>query len=357
MSKELEYPFHACATAQEAVKNADVVFTQTTGGEWVLEEDWLSPHATIIASGTDQPTKNELPPSVMSKAKFVTDITAQCSRVGELRSAIEAGVMTADDVHIEGAPTWTVKLAMVSFYNNVKKGLPAGSGVFVVCDATNGGPKAVLHENRYLTDLRAGAAGAVAVKHLAVKGAKSVAFIGTGVTAEAMARSSTTVHGFDQGFGYSRDMAKNSAFCDKMSKELGYDFTPCSSAEEAVKNADVVFTQTTGAEWVLEEDWLRPHATIIASGSDQPTKNEIPPAVMQKAQVVTDITAQCLRVGELRSAVEAGVMKETDVHAELGEVINGSKKGRSGEELIVCDLTGTGAQDAAIGSYVMKVLD
>ena len=89
----------------------------------------------------------------------------------------------------EGAPTWTVKLANVSFYNNVKKGLPAGSGVFVVCDATNGGPKAVLHENRYLTDLRTGSAGAVCVKHLAPN-AKSVAFIGTGVIAEAMARSS-----------------------------------------------------------------------------------------------------------------------------------------------------------------------
>jgi threonine dehydratase len=78
--------------------------------------------------------------------------------------------------YIEGAPTWTVKLANVSFYNNVKKGLPAGSGVFVVCDATNGGPKAVLHENRYLTDLRTGSAGAVCVKHLAPN-AKSVAFI------------------------------------------------------------------------------------------------------------------------------------------------------------------------------------
>ena len=64
--------------------------------------------------------------------------------------------------YIEGAPTWTVKLANVSFYNNVAKGLPAGSGVFVVCDAANGGPKAVLHENRYLTDMRTGAAGAVA---------------------------------------------------------------------------------------------------------------------------------------------------------------------------------------------------
>ena len=78
---------------------------------------------------------------------------------------------------------------------------------------------------------------------------------------------------------------------------------------------------------------------------------------MKKAKVVTDITAQCCRVGELRSAVEAGVMKETDVHAQLGEIIAGVKRGRVGKELIVCDLTGTGAQDAAIGSYVMDVLE
>jgi ornithine cyclodeaminase/alanine dehydrogenase-like protein (mu-crystallin family) len=481
MTKELGYPFYACATAEDAVRNADVVFTQTPGGEWVLEEQWLRPHATIIASGSDQPTKNEIPPEILMNAKVVTDITAQCSRVGELRSAIEAGLMTEANVHaeigqiisgeregrvgnerivcdltgtgaqdaaigsyvmevldgvrpgeaanadpskprlpapklydydtivskvkpnkeltesveaafaelakgkvdvplpmhigiaetaaagpgdchikggyIEGAPTWTVKLACVSFYKNVEKGLPAGSGVFVVCDATNGGPKAVLHENRYLTDMRTGAAGAVCVKHLAVKGAKSVAFIGTGVIAESMARSTATVYGFEQGYGYSRNIDKATAFCDKMQKELGYDFKACDSAEEAVRNADVVFTQTPGGEWVLDLAWLKPHATIIASGSDQPTKNEIPPEVMKKAKVITDITAQCVRVGEVRSAVAAGVMKESDVHAELGEIINGSKKGRQGKELIVCDLTGTGAQDAAIGSYVMNVLD
>ena len=482
MSAELGYPFFACATAEDAVRNADVVFTQTPGGEWVLEEEWLKPHATVIASGSDQPTKNEIPPAVLAKAKVVTDITAQCSRVGELRSAVESGAMTADDVHaelgdiisgaregrvgkelivcdltgtgaqdaaigsyvmdvlrdvtvgnkppqfdastprlpapklydydtivskvspsaalvgavedafaqlaqgkvdvplpmhigiaetdaagpgdchikggyIEGAPTWTVKLANVSFYNNVAKGLPAGSGVFVVCDATNGSPKAVLHENRYLTDLRTGAAGAVAVKHLAVKGAKTVAFIGTGVIAEAMAKATATVYGFEEGFAYSRDGVKSSAFCDKMSAELGYPFVSCPSAEEAVRNADVVFTQTPGGEWVLDLKWLRPHALVVASGSDQPTKNEIPPAVMKKAKVVTDITAQCSRVGELRSAIEAGVMKETDVHAEIGQIISGAARGRMGKELIVMDLTGTGAQDAAIGSYVMDVLD
>jgi threonine dehydratase len=259
--------------------------------------------------------------------------------------------------YIEGAPTWTVKLANVSFYKNVEKGLPAGSGVFVVCDAANGGPKAVLHENRYLTDLRTGAAGAVAVKHLAVKGAKSVAFIGTGVIAESMARSTATVFGFEEAFAYSRDVSKAQTFCDKMSEELGYPFAACGSAEDAVRAADVVFTQTPGGEWVLEESWLRPHALIVCSGSDQPTKNEIPPNVLKKAKVVTDITAQCARVGEVRSAIAAGVMTAEDVHAELGQIVSGKVKGRKGKELIVCDLTGTGAQDAAIGSYVMDVLD
>jgi len=258
--------------------------------------------------------------------------------------------------YIEGAPTWTVKLANVSFYNNVQRGLPAGSGVFVVCDAQTGGPLAVLHENRYLTDLRTGAAGAVAVKHLAKPGAKSVAFIGTGVIAEAMARSSACVHGFQEAYAYSRDPTKSSGFCRRMSAELGYGFTACATPEDAVRNADVVFTQTPGGAWVLQPEWLRPHALVVASGSDQPTKNELPPALLARAKVVCDLVNQCSRVGELRSALEAGVMTEADVHAELGEVVNGSKPGRAGDELIVCDLTGTGAQDAAIGSVAMDIL-
>jgi len=37
----------------------------------------------------------------------------------------------------------------------------------VVCDAVHGTPLGVFQENRYLTDLRTGAAGAIAVKHCA----------------------------------------------------------------------------------------------------------------------------------------------------------------------------------------------
>ena len=61
-------------------------------------------------------------------------------------------------------------------------------------------------------------------------------------------------------------------------------------------------------------------------------------------------------IGELRTAIEAGAMKESDVYAEIGEVVNGTKPGRVGDELIVVDLTGTGAQDAAIGQVAWETL-
>jgi len=72
--------------------------------------------------------------------------------------------------------------------------------------------------------------------------------------------------------------------------------------------------------------------------------------------MVCDLVRQCKSVGELRSAIAAGLMKETDVYAEIGEVVNGDKPGREGNELILVDLTGTGAQDAAIGQVAWDVL-
>jgi ornithine cyclodeaminase/alanine dehydrogenase-like protein (mu-crystallin family) len=258
--------------------------------------------------------------------------------------------------YVEGATTWTVKLANVSFYKNLKKGLPAGSGIFVVCDATNGFPLAVFQENRYLTDLRTGAAGAISVKYFASPKHTKVAFIGTGVIATAMAKATNVSHKFTEGYAYGLDEKQTTAFANELAKDLGYPIHVCKTAEEAVRAADVIFTQTPASKQVLQHSWLKPHATIIASGSDQPTKNELPSEVMAKSKFITDLTRQCARVGELRTALAEGQMKESDVYAEIGEVINGTKKGREGDELIVVDLTGTGAQDAAIGQVAWEVM-
>jgi ornithine cyclodeaminase/alanine dehydrogenase-like protein (mu-crystallin family) len=74
----------------------------------------------------------------------------------------------------------------------------------------------------------------------------------------AAAKATATVHGFEEAFAFAPSPKKSSAFCKKMSAELGYPFFACATAEDAVRNADVVFTQTPGGEWVLEQEWWGP---------------------------------------------------------------------------------------------------
>jgi len=247
-----------------------------------------------------------------------------------------------------------VKLACVSFYKNLSKGMPPGGGIFVTMNAETGAPLAVMQENRYLTDLRTGAAGAVSVKHLTKPSDTKIGFIGCGAIAKVMARATAVVRPGFRGYAYA--MAGADEFCAEMEEELGCKFTKVNSAQELCRTSNVIFTQTPGSSEVLHRSWLKPGTTIIASGSDQPTKQEIPVDVLANSKYVCDLVGQVSKVGELRSALAAGVMTTDDVHAELGDIVNGTKPGREGDEIIVCDLTGTGAQDAAIGQVAWQKL-
>lgn len=247
-----------------------------------------------------------------------------------------------------------MKLACVSFYKNAEKGLPAGSGVFIVVDAVTGAPLAVMQENRFMTDLRTGAAGAVALKYTTpTDGDLSIGFIGCGAIARTMARAAKEVRPNFKGVAFG--LAGAEEFAADMKAELGVDFEVVATPKELCEKSTAIFTQTPGADHVVELDWLQPGTTIIASGSDQPTKQELPNDVLKASKYISDLTKQTSKVGELRGALEAGVMSESDVYCELGELVNG-KAGREGDELIVVDLTGTGAQDAAIGQVAWDKL-
>lgn len=255
---------------------------------------------------------------------------------------------------VSATPTFTVKLACVSFYKNVEKNLPPGSGIFIVVNAVTGAPLGVFQENRFMTDLRTGAAGAVAMKYCTSADQEMVGFIGCGAIAKVMARAAAAVRPY-KGIVFALEGAED--FAKEMSEELGMPFEVAATAQDLCGKSDIIYTQTPGGSTVLEKDWLNPKGvTIIASGSDQPTKNEIPADVLAASKYISDLTKQTSKVGELRSALLAGTMTEDDVYAELGEIVNGDKVGREGDEIIVVDLTGTGAQDAAIGQVAWDKL-
>ena len=124
--------------------------------------------------------------------------------------------------------------------------------------------------------------------------------------------------------------------------------------EDAVQGANVVLTVTLARDPLVRAEWIEPGTHITAVGSDGPDKQELDAEVLQRADlVVADRLAQCVALGEIHHAVDAGLL-QADACVELGAIVVGEAPGREADEQItVADLTGVGAQDAAIASATL----
>jgi ornithine cyclodeaminase len=267
-----------------------------------------------------------------------------------------SGEVHVKGAYLEGEPVFAMKVAS-GFYRNRERGLPTGSGLVLVFDAETGFPQALLQDNGYLTELRTAGAGALAVQHLAPDGPLSAAVIGAGSQARFQLKAMAEVRPIRDLRVWSPVPEEIPSYVEEMAPILGAPISGASSIQEAVAEAELVVTVTPSRQPLVEADWLEEGATVVAVGSDGPEKQELSTDVLRKAgKVVVDSRSQCLALGETHHAVAAGALNAEDIHAELGDVVLGSRPGREGTELIVCDLTGVGAQDAAMAGVVWRLL-
>lgn len=267
------------------------------------------------------------------------------------------GEVHVKGAYIQGAPIFAFKVA-TGFYGNVELGMPTGSGLVLVFDSGTGFPLAVLMDNGYLTDLRTAAAGALAAKHLTAPGRPLVmTVVGAGVQARFQANLIRQVRHIKEVRVWSRQESSRRRFVTEMTPVLGAPVYHFADLRQAVEGSDLVVTATPSRTPLILPGMMRPGATLIAVGSDGPGKREVATEVLMAAdKLVTDSTAQCIRLGELHHAVRAGKLAPDGVHAELGQIVAGDRPGREGEETILCDLTGVGVQDAAIAEAAWRVL-
>ena len=269
---------------------------------------------------------------------------------------------TSGEVHVKGAairgsPIFAVKIAS-GFYRNPEQNLPASSGLVLVLDQTTGFPLALLQDNAYLTEMRTAAAGALAARLLAHETIDKMAVLGAGAQARYQLRAIRRVRDVENVVAWSPTPARRELYCREMESELGLRCTPADTARDAVDDAGLVLSVTTARSPIVDGGAVSKSATIIAVGSDGPDKQELDAKILNQAgKVVVDRLSQCVRLGEVHHAIEAGLMGEDDVYAELGDVLTGKKPGREGDELIVCDLTGVGVQDAAIAELAWNALE
>lgn len=260
------------------------------------------------------------------------------------------------DVHIKygclkQGRHYVVKVAS-GFYRNPDLGLSSCQGLMLLFDQKTGYPAAVLLDEGRLTDIRTGAAGAAAAKHLAPPQVTAIGILGSGIQARQQLRHLRAVTDCRRLVAWGRHRGRLEAYLED-ARAWGFEATAASGPEEVAATSNLLVTTTPATEPILRRSWIRPGTHISAVGSDTASKHELEPEILRDARVVSDSIAQSQSRGEVFRARQAGLLNESAL-VELGDVIGGRAVGREGPDAItVADLTGVAVQDLAIASAVL----
>ncbi|MDQ0315047.1 cyclodeaminase [Amorphus orientalis] len=317
------------------------------------------PHDILIATeadlreavGLDMTTVNTV------EAAFAALASGTVVMPPILSMAIEEanGEVDVKTAYIPGFDGFAIKVSP-GFFDNPKLGLPSLNGLMILFSAKTGLVEALFLDNGYLTDVRTAAAGAVAAKHLAPERVTTAGVMGTGVQARLQMEAAHLVRPFERVLVWGRDGDKAAACAADIAASLGIEARAEADPARLVADSQLVVTTTPAREPVLRAEWLHPGLHVTAMGSDQGEKNEIDPAALAAANLyVCDRVSQCETLGELRTALKAGIWTG-GTPPELGAVVAGHHPGRtSADAVTICDLTGTGAQDTAIATLARRV--
>ena len=221
-------------------------------------------------------------------------------------------------------------------------------------DAATGELLAVI-EADYMGMIRTGAASGVAAKWLARPDAKVAGVFGAGWQAEGHVRALCAALPLERVKVCSRKADKLAAFCARMSEAIGVAVVPA-SAEEAVRDSDLVGTVTTAAQPLFEAEWLTPGAHINAAGSNALIRRELSEATLKQAALIAvdAVPTALAEAGDLLPLLEKGQHHARQL-VELGDIIVGKHKGRvSADQITIFESQGMAIQDLAVALRVLK---
>ena len=232
------------------------------------------------------------------------------------------------------------------FYDNQEKGtFPNSMSTVLLFNGDTGFPVCIM-DGSLITGIRTGAAGAVSARLLARKDSKTAAVIGTGEQARMQILALKAVMDIKRVRIFGRSHEKMEAYQKEMSAQTDCHIELCATPEEAVKYADIIITATPSKSPIVKQEWVRPGTHIIAVGADMEGKQELEATLFQNARIVVDHIDQCITRGETQNPLRFGLIEETDIDCEIGQILLDSKKGRTNDqEITIFDMTGMAVQD------------
>ncbi|MDI6788928.1 MAG: ornithine cyclodeaminase family protein [Planctomycetota bacterium] len=240
--------------------------------------------------------------------------------------------------------------------DNPRKGLPTVMATILLIDPKTGYNIAVL-DGTLITDMRTGAAGALAAKYLSRKSSRVVGFVGGGRQAQTQLAGLMVTRPIKEIKVYDIDKRRAEAFCRWARSNFNLQTKIFRTVCETTLNSDIVVTTTPSRKPLVRVEDISPGTHINAIGADAPGKQELESQLTKRARIVIDEWEQASHSGEINVPLSEGVISKKDVYAELGKIVAGVKKGRTNDKAItIFDSTGLAIQDILTAFVVYQRL-
>lgn len=268
----------------------------------------------------------------------------------------EDGVVLVMPAYLQESQDFGVKIASV-YPQNAQQNLPIIHAMVLAIDPQTGAPLGIL-EGGTLTAIRTGAGAGAATDILSRRDSANVAIIGSGTQARTQLEAVCAVRDIQQVWIYSPTQVNAQKFAEEMAGQgrIPPEIIVANTAEAAVQDADIVCVATTSHTPVFDGNALKAGTHINGVGSYTPQMQELDEITMQKSLIVVDSRESVLvEAGEIIIAIARGFISLESIHAEIGEVINGTKVGRTSDDQITFfKSVGVAVQDAVSANIALR---
>ena len=245
--------------------------------------------------------------------------------------------------------------AICVFPENPLQGKDAHQGAVMLFSRETGELVALMNASE-ITAIRTAAVSGVATRLLAREDANELAIIGAGVQARTHLAALACVRSLKRVRVAARNVEHAQRLVDEMQPNVRFSIEAVPTNEEAVRGADVVVTATSSLEPVLKREWISPGAHINAIGTHSPNSREIDSATMAAARIFVDRRESALNEsGDYLLAAKEGVIGPDNIAGEIGELLIGTKSGRtSATEITLFKSLGLAIEDVACAEYLYQ---
>ncbi len=235
---------------------------------------------------------------------------------------------------------------------NTKEGLQTVTAFGLLADVASGYP-VLLSEMTILTAMRTAATSAMVARHLAPKGADTMAMIGNGAQSEFQTLAMKAICGLKTVRLYDIDRAATEK-CAANLKGHGIEVISCTSPEEAIEGAQILTTCTADKQYatILSDNMVGAGVHINAIGGDCPGKTELAAGILHRSDIFVEYPPQTRIEGEIQQ------LDPDHPVTELWQVISGTAPGRISErQITLFDSVGFAIEDFSALRYVRDQLD